>query len=72
MEDVHRCVKVVNKEVRRKNGSLFQGILLKKANSKLIYEMIKNDPSRKKAQYVAKKTHAHSNARRVADYVNSI
>ena len=47
-------------------GNLFHKILLKKANSQLIYEMVKNDPNKETNKYVRKHTPLMSTANKVA------
>jgi hypothetical protein len=69
MTELNPYLQVANKESRRRGPSLYQTILLKKANSKLIYEMVRNDPTHFKARYIAKKAFRHSKARLVAEYM---
>ena len=71
MSDIQICGKVVNKESRRVRGNLFHKILLKKANSQLIYEMVKNDPTKETNKYVRKHTPHLSTANKVAWYILS-
>jgi hypothetical protein len=66
---IEQCVLVINKEIIRKNKPLFHKILLKKANSRLIYEMMKNDPNHNTTKYVYLKSHSHSNAFKVANHL---
>lgn len=72
MDSIEQCVQVINKEIIRKNKPLFHNILLKKANSRLIYEMMKNDPNYNTTKYVYRKSHSHSNAFKVANYLKSL
>ena len=72
MDNIEQCVQVINKEIIRRNKHLFHKILLKKANSKLIYEMMKNDPNHNTTKYVYLKSHSHSNAFKVANYLKSL
>lgn len=67
---IEQCVLVINKEIIREKKPLFHKILLKKANSRLIYEMMKNDPNHNTTKYVYLKSHSHSNAFKVAHYLN--
>lgn len=69
MQELIPYIQIINKENRRKHRTLFQDILLKKANSKLIFEMIRNDPSKTKTNYIYFKTVRHSDANKVAKYV---
>jgi len=69
MQELIPYIQIVNKEDRRKRRTLFQDILLKKANSKLIFEMIRNDPLKAKANYIYFKTVRRSDANKVAKYV---
>jgi hypothetical protein len=69
MQELTPYIQIVNKEGRRKRRTLFQDIILKKANSKLILEMIRNDPLKAKTNYIYFKTVRFSNAHKVAKYV---
>jgi len=70
--NIRECVIVVNKESIRKYKSLYHKILQKKANSRLIYEMMKNDPDYNTTKYVYRKGNSNSNAFKVASYVKSL
>lgn len=69
MQELTPYIQIINKENRRKRRTLFQDILLKKANSKLIFEMIRNDPLKAKTNYIYFKTMRSSNANKVARYL---
>lgn len=68
--EIRTYTKVVNKETRRISKSLFQKILLKKANSALIYEMINNDDAgHNLKKFVFYRTIGGSTANQVAEYL---
>ena len=71
LDDIIICTKVINKESIRTRKSLFQKVLLKKANSQLIYEMIKNDDDNRKKKYIIDQTTSISVANKVAHHLCS-
>jgi len=69
INDIHLCSKVVTKEMKRLRCSIFQKIILKKASSRLIYEMVKNDPKKETNKYVRRYTPLRSKVNKVAWYL---
>jgi hypothetical protein len=67
--DIISYTTVVNKETNRRSKSLFQNILLKKANSKLIHDMVHADDDKETVMFVRYNTTQESTANKVANYL---
>mgnify|MGYP006979670452 FL=1 len=69
INDIHFCSKVVTKEMKRLRCSMVQKIILKKASSRLIYEMVKNDPKKETNKHVRNYTPLRSKVNKVTWYL---
>lgn len=74
MDDLEICALIITKEERFHTqpvdeNRLFNKILLKKATSKVIYELVFYDKNNEKKNFIKKHTPAFSTANQVARYL---
>jgi hypothetical protein len=74
MDDLKICAMIITKEAGFPKRSidknrLFHKILLKKATSKVIYELVYYDKNNEKKHFIKKHTPAFSKANQVARYL---
>lgn len=68
MDNLKIYIHVINKETFRAKRTLYQNILLKKASSVLINEMVKHDSSKRKAKVISSHVTCKSNVSKVAKF----